>query len=101
MAKIKIEKTSSLSPKDAFGKIKEFFSNDHDLRKLDSNYKCQFDDNLMAGTAKGSKFEAAMSVLPQAGGSKIQVEVSLPLMLTPFKGFVEKTIQDKLGTLIG
>jgi len=101
MPKINIETNTKLNPKDAFGKIKEFFSHDQDLRKLDSNYQCQFDDNALSGTAKGSKFNAQMSVHPDAGGSKIKLQIDLPLLLTPIKGYVEKTVQQKLGTLIG
>jgi hypothetical protein len=100
MPKIKFETTSALTPKDTFGKIKSFFTSDVDLRKLDPNYQCQFDDTKLAGTAKGSKFDAAVSVHPDNTGSRVQIEINIPLMLSPFKGFVEKTVQQKLGALI-
>ncbi|HEX4922995.1 MAG TPA: polyhydroxyalkanoic acid system family protein [Bdellovibrionales bacterium] len=101
MPKLKFDVETQLAPKDTFTKIKEFFSNDRDLRKLDSNYQCQFDEGRMTGTAKGSKFEAAVAVHAATAGSRVQIEINLPLMLTPFKGMVEKTVQEKLNKLIG
>lgn len=75
-------------------------SDDKDLRKLDSNYKCQFDDGTLTGTAKGKQFEAKLKVV---SGSKTQVslEVNLPLLLTPFKGMVETTLNKKLDSVLG
>ena len=75
-------------------------SDDKDLRKLDSNYQCQFDDKSLTGSAKGKQFEAKLKV---ASGSKTQVtlEVSLPLLLTPFKGMIENTLNKKLDSVLG
>src|SRR5262245_29479446 len=100
MPKISIEKTSSLSPEETFSKIKTFLTDDKDLRKLDSNYQCQFDEKSLTGSAKGKQFEAKLKV---ASGSKTRVslEISLPLLLTPFKGMVEKTLTHKLDSLLG
>jgi hypothetical protein len=101
MPKINIATSTKLTPQDAFGKIKEFFAHDRDLRKFDSNYQCQFDDSRLTGRAKGTKFDAEVSVHADPGGSKIDIAINIPLMLSPFKGFVEKTIQDKIRALIG
>ncbi len=101
MPKISLEKTSTLSAEDTFAKIKTFLSDDKDLRKLDSNYKCQFDEKSLSGTAKGSQFEAKMSVASEDGQSKVTLVVSLPLLLTPFKGYVEKTLRQKLDSVLG
>ncbi len=70
------------------------------MRKLDSNYQCQFDEKSLTGTAKGKQFEAKLKVV---AGAKTQVtlEVSIPLMLTPFKGFVENTLSKKLDSALG
>jgi hypothetical protein len=99
--KISIEKTSALSAEDAFSKIKDFLSDDKDLRKLDSNYKCQFDEKALSGTAKGKQFEARLAVAKGSPKTKVTLEVSLPLLLTPFKGFVEKTLNQKLDAVLG
>ena len=62
MPKVKVETKSKLSPEETFKKIRDLLENDKELRKMDSSYKCTFDDKAMTGTAKGSKFEANMKV---------------------------------------
>src|SRR5438046_1972197 len=101
MPKIIIEKNSKLPVGDAFQKIKTMLSDDRDLRKLDSNYKCQFDESKMTGTAKGSQFEANMQIKQAGAASIVRLEVQIPLLLTPFKGMVEKTLTQKLDTILG
>lgn len=73
---------------------------DKDLRKMDSSYACQFDEKSFTGSAKGSKFEADMKVVAQGGGAQVEIEVSLPLMLTPLKGVVQSTLQKKLDSAL-
>ena len=95
MPKFKVEASTKYSPEETFNKIKEMLESDKELRKLDA-YTCTFNEGQRTGTAKGKKFEANMSVLPVASGSQVQIEVSLPLMLTPVKGLVQSTLQSKL-----
>lgn len=101
MPKIKVEKNSSLPAKDSYEKIKSFLSNDPDLKNLDSSYQCNFQDELMKGTAKGHKFNADLEVTSLGQESKVQIIVDLPLMLLPFKGLVENTLNKKLTKLLG
>lgn len=70
---------------------------DEDLRRFDSKMQCQFDDNRMDGTIRGSQFNANLTVQAQGTGSKIQIVVDLPMLLTPFKGKVQETLQKKLS----
>lgn len=100
MPKFKVESQSKLPPQEAFQKIRGLLENDRDLRKMDSSYTCQFDESALSGRAKGSKFEADMRVKPQANGSVVELDVSLPMMLTPLKGVVQSTIEKKLQTLL-
>jgi len=97
MPKFTIEHNSSHSAKDAFDKIKTFMSGDEDLRRFDSKMQCQFNDGAMNGTIKGSQFKADVAVLNEGTGSKIQIVVDLPMLLTPFKGKVQETLQKKLS----
>jgi hypothetical protein len=101
MPKFKVEKTSSLKPKESFDKIKLFLSADPDLKMLDSSYKCQFEDEKMSGFAKGQKFNAQMQVSSSGDQSKVEITVDLPLLLMPFKGLVENTLNKKLDKLLG
>ncbi|WP_413288912.1 polyhydroxyalkanoic acid system family protein [Bdellovibrio sp. HCB337] len=97
MPKFTIEHSSSHSAKDAFEKIKTFMSGDEDVRRFDSKMQCQFNDGAMNGSVKGSQFKADVSVQEQGTGSKIQIVVDLPMLLTPFKGKVQETLQKKLS----
>lgn len=100
MPKFKVESQSKYSAEETFKKIKQMLETDRDLQKLDSGYKCNFNDSGMTGTAKGSKFEANMKVVSAGAGSQVQIEVDLPFMLTPVKGIVQSTLQKKLETTL-
>ena len=77
-------------------KIKTFFEGE-DIRRLDSKVVCTFSDSTKTGKANGSQFKADISVKAHAGGSKVEVIVDLPFLLTPIKGKVQETIQRKLA----
>ena len=96
MPSIKVEKQTPLSANDSFKRISDMLSQDKDLRKLDSKYKCEFNAKEMTGVADGSMFKAKMSVKDQQGGSKVEIVVDLPLHLALVKGMVEKTLVKKL-----
>lgn len=96
MPSIKIEKQSKLSTGDSFKRISDLLSNDKDLRKLDSKYKCEFNAQDLTGVADGSMFKAKMNVKESQGGSKVEITVELPFHLALVKGMVEKTLQKKL-----
>ena len=97
MPKVTIDHNSKLSASDAFTKIKSFFESDKDIRRLDPNLKCEFSEGSMTGKASGSQFKADIAVKNQGPGSVVSVTVDLPLLLAPFKGKVQETIQKKLG----
>lgn len=97
MPKFTIEHDSSHGAKEAFEKIKTFMSGDEDLRRFDSKMQCQFNDGAMNGSIKGSQFKADLTVQAQGTGSKIQIVVDLPMLLSPFKGKVQETLQKKLS----
>ena len=101
MPSIKVEKQSKLSADDSFKRISDLLSNDKDLRKLDSKYKCEFNPKDKTGVADGSMFKAKMNVKSEQSGSKVEITVDLPLMLMPFKGLVENTLNKKLHKLLG
>lgn len=100
MPKVKVECQSKRSAEETYKMIRSLLESDGDLRRMDSSYVCQFDDKTLSGTAKGGKFEADMKVISQGDGSKVEIEVNLPLMLTPVKGLVQSTLQKKLDTLL-
>ncbi|MGZ3743884.1 MAG: polyhydroxyalkanoic acid system family protein [Pseudobdellovibrionaceae bacterium] len=97
MPKFTIEHASSQDATEAFKKIKTFMTEDEDLRRFDSKMQCHFEDSRLNGVIKGSQFKADVSVKEQGTGSKIQIVVDLPMLLTPFKGKVQETLQKKLS----
>lgn len=96
MPTIKLDKSSSKSPKEAFSQIKNFLESDKDLLKLDPKLQYNFDEQNLKGNAKGSHFEAKVSVTEKAGGSSISFVVELPFHLALMKGMVEKTLNGKI-----
>nr|BFD68412.1 hypothetical protein HAGR004_34340 [Bdellovibrio sp. HAGR004] len=101
MPKFTIDHQSAHSAEEAYKKIKEFLSNDQDIRRFDPKIQCSFDDGSKCANLKGSQFKADMTVATSGAGSKVSVTVDLPLMLTPFKGKVTETLQRKLAKYLG
>lgn len=101
MPKFTIDHQSTHKAEDAYKKIKEFLSNDQDIRRFDPKLECLFNDISMIANLKGAQFKADMVVAAIATGSKISVTVDLPLLLTPLKGKVQETLQKKLAKYLG
>ena len=101
MPKITVQKSVSADPQEAFQKLKTFLASDPDLKRMDSSYQCQFQDDKLTGSAKGNKFQAQMAVKPEGASTHVEVVIEIPLMMAPFKGIVETTIQNKLNKILG
>lgn len=100
MPKVKVEANSKHSADETFKKIKNLLETDRDLRKMDASYQCKFNEQSLSGSAKGSKFSADMRVTTKGAGSVVEIEVDLPLVLTPVKGVVQSTLQKKLDSTL-
>ena len=103
MPKFKVESSSKHSAEETYKLIKNLLENDRELRKMDSSYVCSFNETAMTGSAKGGKFEAGMKVSSASSpssGSKVEIEVSLPMLLTPVKGIVQSTLQKKIESIL-
>ena len=100
MPKVKVESQTKHSSEEAFKKIRAMLESDGDLKRMDPSYACKFNEQSLTGTAKGGKFEANMKVVASGAGSKVEIEVSLPLLLTPVKGIVQSTLQKKLDSAL-
>lgn len=101
MPKFNIDHQSNHTVDAAYQKLKDFLSNEDEIRRFDPKIQIQFDDGAKCCTLKGSQFKAEMAVASSGTGSKVQVTVDLPLMLTPFKGKVTETLQRKLAKYLG
>ena len=100
MPKFKVECDSKHSSAETFGKVKSFLDNDAEIKKLDPSVKITYNESQMTGSAKGSKFDAEIKVLGKGSGAQVEIEVSLPMLLTPIKGMVQASIQKKLSTAL-
>lgn len=101
MPKINVEHTSSIPAAELYEKVKIFFDTNQDIRRLDPKIDCKFEDSTMTGKATGSQFKGNFAIASQGTGSKVTVIVDLPLLLTPFKGKIQETIQKKLAQYVG
>lgn len=101
MPKFTIDHQSKCEAQEAYNKVKDFLSQDQDIRRFDPKLQCSFNDDSMTAALKGSQFKADMFITSAGAGSKVQVVVDLPLMLTPFKGKVQETLQKKLEKYLG
>ena len=98
MPKIKIEKSTPMPAAEAFQRVKLMMLNDGDLKRMDPSCQFEFNDTACKGTGKGKMFSANVSV---STSGQVVIEVDLPLMLTPAKGMVEKTLERKLKAALG
>lgn len=96
MPKFNVETTSSLSAKETFTKIKNFLETTDDLKKIDPNIICTYEDSKLKCLAKGKQFKAEISILENSPQSKVSVEIEIPLLLSPLKGKIQESLQKKL-----
>jgi hypothetical protein len=100
MASFTIEHETKLSQNDSYAKVKKFFQESDMLKKLDGNLETTFDDNKCVGHVKGSKFDCELKVTEDKP-SKVVVTVNLSFLLTPFKGKIQETLQQKIQSIFG
>lgn len=96
MPKINVAHETTTGADEAFKKIKDFFETDADLKKIDPNIKVTFTEASKTGKATASQFSATFDVKAASKGSVISIVVDLPMLLTPFKGKVQETLEKKL-----
>jgi hypothetical protein len=96
MPKFKVDTPSNLSAKEAYTKIKNFLENTDDLKKLDSQIQCSFEDAKLKGSAKGKQFKADISIKENSPNCVVSIEVEIPLLLSPMKGKIQETLERKI-----
>lgn len=92
---------SKTGAQEVYQKVKGFLTTDEGIKKLDSKINFSFSDDKMCGSAKGSAFSANMMVENKDAGCRVNLEVDLSFLLTPFKGKVQEVLEKKLGKLLG
>lgn len=100
MPKFTIECNSKKNQKESYDLIKKFLESDNSLKALDSKMAFTYDDSNMVAVAKGGQFKANLEVKSVGDGAKVAVTIDLPLLLSPFKGKVQETIERKLAKVL-
>ena len=100
MPKFTVEHETKLSKADAFKKVQEYLSHSEGLKKLDGDLQCSFDDSKFTGQVKGSKFECQVAVQGE-NPTKVTLEISIGLLLSPFKGKIQETLKGKMNQILG
>lgn len=101
MPKINIDVPSKHPASETFQRIKGFLDHDQDLRRLDSQYQCEFNETEMTGLARGSQFKADLKVESSGSGSQVKISVELPFALGLFKGKIQHMLENKLEKTLG
>ncbi|MBX2987593.1 MAG: polyhydroxyalkanoic acid system family protein [Bdellovibrionaceae bacterium] len=97
MPKFTVEYNSSRPADEAFATVKKFLADGGEIKKFDAKAQVSFEDATKSCKIHGGQFKAEMNVAPAGTGSKVAVLVDLPLLLTPFKGKVQETLQKMLS----
>ena len=101
MAKVKVSHISNNSPEECFKKIQKLFENDKDIRKLDANFTCDFDEDNLCGTADSKQFKAKMEISDHSDGAEVNLVITLPMHLALAKGMVKTMLTKKLEKYVG
>jgi hypothetical protein len=96
MPKFTVESPSKHSAEETYQRIKKLLDGDTDLKKMDGKLTCTFDDMSLTGRASGSQFKADIKIISSAS-VKVQVDVEIPLLLSPFKGKIHDVLTKKLS----
>jgi len=100
MPSFTVEHDTKLSKTEAYQKVQDYLRNSESIKKLDSDLKYDFDDATHSGKVKGSKFDCQLKITGDSP-TKVAITVNLPLLLTPFKGKIQETLQNKMSQLLG
>ncbi len=99
MPKVKIQKTLSVQAEKLFAAVQEVLTNDKELKALEPKLCVEpqtSKGNSMSAKVSGSRIDGNFSISPKGDGSLIDIDLKLPLMMAPFKGLVQKKIEEKL-----
>jgi hypothetical protein len=99
MPKFTVEHQTNLSREEAYKKIQDYLQDSQDLRKWDSSLEAKFDATAMTGEVKGSKFECSVEVIGNSP-TNVALHISLPFLLTPFKGKIEEMLKKTMTKLL-
>ena len=92
-----------MQAKDLFNTVNNILTHDKEVKALEPNLNLEVFDTPkgVKGQIEGSRISGNFEIEEDnKGASTINIVLSLPIMLTPFKRVVEKRLQDKLNALV-
>jgi hypothetical protein len=100
MPKFTVEHHTALPVEETFKRVSDYVQKSEGLKNLDKDFKCELNPGAKSGVIKSSKFECDFNI-KQTDKTLVTFNVSLPLLLSPFKGMVEKTLKEKMAKILG
>jgi ribosome-associated toxin RatA of RatAB toxin-antitoxin module len=102
MPKVKIQKTISVQAEKLFEAVQDVLKNDKEIKALEPKLEVHGEkvtSDLITAQVSGSRVEGDFKITPDGESSTIDIELRLPITLTPFKGLVQKKIEEKLSKI--
>lgn len=95
MPQVKVKHALAGEKKKVYAAVKAYLKGRDTLSKLGA--EVEWDDKACTGEISGGSFEGNLVVNEKAGKSEVEITISLPLLMTPFKGKVEEELKKHLG----
>jgi hypothetical protein len=100
MPQVKFEKQISLSPAEAFEKLKSLLSNTSELKKIDPDVELVVDEKKMCVQAKGTKISGDVSIQPDSADQcTVKIDLNIPWAYAPFKTLIKSKLEEKISEM--
>ncbi|MCO5144506.1 MAG: polyhydroxyalkanoic acid system family protein [Oligoflexia bacterium] len=94
MPKVNVKREIDGDKKKVFQAVKTYLTGRDTLKKLGANI--DWDTKSCTGEIEGSNFSGNICVNEKSGKSLVEIEIDLPLLLSPFKGKVKEELEKHL-----
>ena len=98
MPQVKVKQEIPGEKKKVYAAVKRYLEGKDTLQKLGGTIA--WNDQESAAEIKASNFSGGLAVNEKAGKSTVEITISLPLLLTPFRGKVEEELKKHLGRVV-
>lgn len=95
MPQVKVNQEIAGEKKKVYSAVKSYLEGKDTLKKLGGSI--DWDDKACTAEIEGSNFNGNINVTEKSGKSTVEIAISLPLLLTPFKGKVEEELKKHLS----
>lgn len=100
MPQVKFEKQISLSPVEAFDKLKSLLVNITELKKIDPSIVISVNEEKMGLVAEGQKVSGNILIAPDgAKNSVVKIDLNIPWTYAPFKPIIIAKLEEKISEL--